>query len=108
VGPEEESGLVILGKQAIDDDSNQTGQMLAALTGYGQGTFASKVVVGDGPARSTAVSERSGSSCRPSSPPICARSRATLRFASQHHEGEDEADRREELVRMHVARSADG
>jgi electron transfer flavoprotein beta subunit len=40
-------GLVIVGKQAIDDDSNQTGQMLAALTGYGQGTFASKVVVGD-------------------------------------------------------------
>ncbi|RYF51757.1 MAG: electron transfer flavoprotein subunit beta/FixA family protein [Cytophagaceae bacterium] len=35
--------LVILGKQAIDSDNNQTGQMLAALTGYGQGTFASKV-----------------------------------------------------------------
>lgn len=41
-------GLVILGKQAIDDDSNQTGQMLAALLGWGQGTFASKVeVAGD-------------------------------------------------------------
>ena len=41
-------GLVILGKQAIDDDCNQTGQMLAALTGMPQGTFASKVeVVGD-------------------------------------------------------------
>ena len=40
--------LVILGKQAIDDDSNQTGQMLAALLGWGQGTFASKVeVAGD-------------------------------------------------------------
>lgn len=38
-------GLVILGKQAIDDDSNQTGQMLAALTGWAQGTFASKVDV---------------------------------------------------------------
>jgi len=37
--------LVILGKQAIDDDSNQTGQMLAALLGWGQGTFASKVVL---------------------------------------------------------------
>ncbi len=36
--------LVILGKQAIDDDCNQTGQMLAALLGWGQGTFASKVV----------------------------------------------------------------
>jgi len=44
----EAPGLVILGKQAIDDDSNQTGQMLAALLGWAQGTFASKVVVGDG------------------------------------------------------------
>ena len=44
----EQPGLVILGKQAIDDDCNQTGQMLAALTGLAQGTFASKVVVGDG------------------------------------------------------------
>ncbi|MCV2366749.1 electron transfer flavoprotein subunit beta/FixA family protein [Roseateles oligotrophus] len=39
----EQPGLVILGKQAIDDDCNQTGQMLAALTGMPQGTFASKV-----------------------------------------------------------------
>jgi electron transfer flavoprotein beta subunit len=37
--------LVIMGKQAIDDDSNQTGQMLAALLGWGQATFASKVVI---------------------------------------------------------------
>ncbi|MBX9990980.1 electron transfer flavoprotein subunit beta/FixA family protein [Phreatobacter oligotrophus] len=45
---EEAPGLVILGKQAIDDDSNQTGQMLAALLGWPQGTFASKVeVAGD-------------------------------------------------------------
>ena len=42
---EEQPGLVILGKQAIDDDANQTGQMLAALTGWSQGTFASKVVI---------------------------------------------------------------
>jgi len=42
---EETPGLVILGKQAIDDDSNQVGQMLAALTGRPQGTFASKVEV---------------------------------------------------------------
>jgi len=40
---EEQPGLVILGKQAIDDDSNQTGQMLAALLGWPQGTFASEV-----------------------------------------------------------------
>jgi electron transfer flavoprotein beta subunit len=39
----EQPGLVILGKQAIDDDSNQTGQMLAALLGWSQGTFASKI-----------------------------------------------------------------
>jgi electron transfer flavoprotein beta subunit len=45
VADEEQPGLVILGKQAIDDDSNQTGQMLAALMGRPQGTFASKVEV---------------------------------------------------------------
>ncbi len=43
VAAEEAPGLVIMGKQAIDDDSNQTGQMLAALLGWAQGTFASKV-----------------------------------------------------------------
>jgi electron transfer flavoprotein beta subunit len=42
---EEQPGLVILGKQAIDDDSNQTGQMLAALLGWSQGTFASKLAI---------------------------------------------------------------
>jgi electron transfer flavoprotein beta subunit len=41
----EKPGLVILGKQAIDDDSNQTGQMLAALLGWSQGTFASKLAI---------------------------------------------------------------
>jgi len=45
--------LVILGKQAIDDDCNQTGQMLAALLGWGQATFASKVEVADGKATVT-------------------------------------------------------
>ena len=45
---EESPALVILGKQAIDDDCNQTGQMLAALLGWPQGTFASKVEPGDG------------------------------------------------------------
>jgi len=44
----EKPDLVILGKQAIDDDSNQTGQMLAALLGWPQGAFASKVEVGAG------------------------------------------------------------
>src|SRR6201999_555148 len=43
---EESPNLIILGKQAIDDDANQTGQMLAALLGWAQGTFASKVELG--------------------------------------------------------------
>ena len=46
----EQPGLVIVGKQAIDDDSNQTGQMLAALLGWSQGTFANKLAVADGSA----------------------------------------------------------
>jgi electron transfer flavoprotein beta subunit len=45
--------MVILGKQAIDDDSNQTGQMLAALLGWPQATFASKVTIADGKAQVT-------------------------------------------------------
>jgi electron transfer flavoprotein beta subunit len=49
----EQPGLVILGKQAIDDDANQTGQMLAALLGWPQATFASKVVIADGRAQVT-------------------------------------------------------
>src|ERR1700759_3371988 len=47
IADEEKPGLIILGKQAIDDDSNQTGQMLAALLGWSQATFASKLE-GDG------------------------------------------------------------
>jgi electron transfer flavoprotein beta subunit len=46
VAGKEQARLVLLGKQAIDDDSNQTGQMLAALLGWPQGTFASKLEVG--------------------------------------------------------------
>jgi electron transfer flavoprotein beta subunit len=46
----EQPGLVILGKQAIDDDCNQTGQMLAALAGLPQGTFVSKLEIADGAA----------------------------------------------------------
>jgi electron transfer flavoprotein beta subunit len=45
IAGEEQPGMIVLGKQAIDDDSNQTGQMLAALLGWAQGTFASKVEV---------------------------------------------------------------
>jgi electron transfer flavoprotein beta subunit len=53
VADKEQPQLVILGKQAIDDDCNQTGQMLAALAGWPQGTFASKVVVEGGKAQVT-------------------------------------------------------
>jgi len=53
VADAEQPGLVIVGKQAIDDDSNQTGQMLAALLGSAQATFASKIEIGDGKARVT-------------------------------------------------------
>ena len=49
----EQAQIIILGKQAIDDDSNQTGQMLASLLDIGQATFASKVVVADGKATVT-------------------------------------------------------
>jgi electron transfer flavoprotein beta subunit len=53
VADKEQPQLIILGKQAIDDDSNQTGQMLAALLGWPQATFASKVVLEDGKATVT-------------------------------------------------------
>src|SRR5476649_874725 len=49
----EGAGLVVLGKQAIDDDANQTGQMLAALLDWPQATFASKVEIGEGVAKVT-------------------------------------------------------
>jgi len=53
IAAEEDPGMIILGKQAIDDDSNQTGQMLAALLGWSQGTFASKVELDGGNAKVT-------------------------------------------------------
>ena len=53
VAQKESPDLVILGKQAIDDDSNQTGQMVAALLGWPQATFASKVKIADGRAEVT-------------------------------------------------------
>ena len=53
IAEEEKPDLIITGKQAIDDDNNQTGQMVAGLLGWGQGTFASKVVLADGKATVT-------------------------------------------------------
>ena len=70
----EQPQLVILGKQAIDDDCNQTGQMLAALLGWPQATFASKSPTArpQSAARWMAVWKPCRSRCRPSSPQICA------------------------------------
>ena len=53
IADKEQPQLVVLGKQAIDDDSNQTGQMLAALLGWAQGTFASKLKIDGGKAMVT-------------------------------------------------------
>lgn len=80
----EEPGLVILGKQAIDDDCNQTGQMLSALLGWSQALSPRRSSWARprprSPARSTAACRPSRSRCRPSSPPTCAStSRATPR-----------------------------
>ena len=93
----EQPGLVIVGKQAIDDDSNQTGQMLAALLGWSQGTFANKLNdrrrLGRGEARGRRrprehqAQAAGGDHHRP------APQRAALRLAAQHHEGQEEADR---------------
>ena len=89
--------LVILGKQAIDDDCNQTGQMLSALLGWPQATFASKLKISDGHAEvtrevdgglETVVDQIAGGDHHRS-----AAQRAALRLAAQHHEGEEEADR---------------
>jgi electron transfer flavoprotein beta subunit len=60
----EQPQLIILGKQAIDDDSNQTGQMLAALASLPQATFASKLVVADGKATCRVKSMAARKRCR--------------------------------------------
>ena len=101
---EEKPELMILGKQAIDDDCNQTGQMLAALLGWAQGTFASKVAVGgesvdvtrevDGGLQT--VEAQAAGHRHNRSPP----QRAALCIAAKHHEGQEEADRREDAGRF--------
>ena len=91
----EQPGLVILGKQAIDDDCNQTGQMLAALADLPQATFASKVELtrrlGHRVARGRRRlrdAEADAARHRHHRP---APERAALRHAAQHHEGQEEA-----------------
>jgi electron transfer flavoprotein beta subunit len=66
----EQPGLVILGKQAIDDDCNQTGQMLAALAGLPQATFASKVEISDGKALVTREIDGGSETLRLSMPAV--------------------------------------
>ena len=110
IAEEEQPQLVILGKQAIDDDNNATGQMLAALLGWPQGTFASKVeVVGDSVdrhprgrwrARDGEAQAAGGGHHRP------APERAALRLAAQHHEGQVEAARDQVARRLRRRRRA--
>ena len=108
----EKPGLVIMGKQAIDDDCNQTGQMLAALLGWPQGTFASKLAIdgdsvsGDARGRwrlADREAEEAGDRHHRSAP-----ERAALRLAAQHHEGEEEADRREDAAEPTASTSSRG
>ena len=98
-------GLIILGKQAIDDDCNQTGQMLAALLGWGQGTFASKV---DASATATVdVTREVDGGLQTVTPQTAghrddrpAPQRAALRLAAQYHEGQEENDRGKDARRF--------
>ena len=103
-------GLVIAGKQAIDNDMNATGQMLAALLGWPQATFASKVAV-EGERvhghprgrRRPPDHRRQAAGDRHRRPPP---QRAALRLAAQHHEGQEEAARGEDPGRLRRRRDA--
>ncbi len=101
---EEQPGLVIAGKQAIDNDMNATGQMLAALLGWPQATFASALAIDGGKAtgdprgrRRPADDQRDAAGDRHRRP---APQRAALRQPAEHHEGEEEAARREDPRRL--------
>ena len=92
----ESADLVIFGKQSIDGDNSQTGQMFAALAGLPQGTFASEVSVADGKLNVTReidggaaddIHEPAGGGHHRPAP-----ERATLRVAAEYHEGEEEDD----------------
>ncbi len=104
IADEEKPGLVILGKQAIDDDSNQTGQMLAALLGWSQATFASKLEVEGSDFKVTREVDGGLQTVKLKGPAIVthrfAAQRAALCQPAQHHEGQEEADRRQERGRL--------
>ena len=104
IADEEKPGLIILGKQAIDDDSNQTGQMLAALLGWSQATFASKLEVDGSDFKVTREVDGGLQTVKLKGPSIVTTDLRLNepRYASpaQHHEGEEEADRRQERGRL--------
>ncbi len=91
----EQPQLVILGKQAIDSDNNQTGQMLAALTGYAQGTFASKVEVAGDKVNVTREIDGGLQTVALNLPAIVTTdlrlNEPRLRVAAEHHESQEEA-----------------
>ena len=98
VAEAEKPGLIIVGKQAIDDDSNQTGQMLAALMGVAQATFASE----DRDQRRRKVTREVDGGLQTIENQVArsghhrpAPQRAALRLAAEHHEGEEKAARQE-------------
>ncbi len=99
----EQPQLVICGKQAIDDDSNQTGQMLAALQGWPQATFASKVVDRRRQSHGHPRNRRRPRNPRDQSPGCRhhrpAPQRAALRHAAQHHESQEKAARHRQAGR---------
>ena len=100
----EQPGLVIMGKQAIDDDFNQTGQMLAALLGWPQGTFASKVTI-DGEALMVTREVDGGLQTVKLKMPAIVTTHLRLnepRYASLPNitEGEEKADRRKNRRRF--------
>jgi hypothetical protein len=107
---EEKPDLVILGKQAIDDDCSQTGQMLAALLGWSQGTFASKIAIDgewahvtreiDGGLADGQAQDADDRHHRSAPQP------AALCLAAQHHEGQEEAARRKDARRPRRRRVA--
>ena len=91
----EEPGIVLCGKQAIDNDMNATGQMLGALTGWAQATFASEVAVDGDHATVTrevdgGLADHQGQAARDHQR-RSAPERAALRVAAQHHEGQEKA-----------------
>ena len=114
VAKEEQPGLILAGKQAIDNDMNATGQMLAALLGWGQATFASEVEIEGESATVTREVDGGLQTVKVKLPAVVS---VDLRLnepryavAAQHHEGEEEAARGEDAggLRRRCQPAADG